>query len=93
MSRFDEGEVAGGSIARRVELCRIRANVSMSLLCRSIRPNRAATNRLIALTGAALAFVLDSLGRSLPYQIETVTALEGRGVGFRSLTEAINCAQ
>jgi DNA invertase Pin-like site-specific DNA recombinase len=32
---------------------------------------------------------LDRLGRSLPHLIETVTALETRGVGFRSLTEAI----
>jgi DNA invertase Pin-like site-specific DNA recombinase len=48
---------------------------------------------------AALAFVregdvlvvwkLDRLGQSLPHLIETVTALETRGVGFRSLTEAI----
>ncbi|MGL4968490.1 MAG: recombinase family protein [Inquilinus sp.] len=49
---------------------------------------------------AALAFVregdilvvwkLDRLGRSLPHLIETVNALEIQGVGFRSLTEAID---
>ena len=32
----------------------------------------------------------DRLGRSLPHLIETVGALEARGVGFRSLTEAID---
>ena len=33
---------------------------------------------------------LDRLGRSLPDLIETVTGLARRGVGFRSLTEAID---
>lgn len=33
---------------------------------------------------------LDRLGRSLPHLIETATALGGRGVGFRSLTETID---
>src|SRR3954471_17249112 len=49
---------------------------------------------------AALAYVrdgemlvvwkLDRLGRSLKHLIETVTALSNRGVGFRSLQEAID---
>ncbi|MCV4655475.1 recombinase family protein, partial [Escherichia coli] len=33
---------------------------------------------------------LDRLGRSMPHLIDTKGALEARGVGFRSLTEAID---
>jgi len=33
---------------------------------------------------------LDRLGRSLPHLIETVSALQARGVGFQSLTESID---
>jgi DNA invertase Pin-like site-specific DNA recombinase len=33
---------------------------------------------------------LDRLGRSLPHLIETVSQLEKRGVGLRSLTESID---
>jgi DNA invertase Pin-like site-specific DNA recombinase len=37
-----------------------------------------------------IVWKLDRLGRSLPNLIETVMTLEQRGVGFRSLTEAID---
>lgn len=37
-----------------------------------------------------IVWKLDRLGRSLPHLIETVTRLEKHGVGFRSITEAID---
>ena len=37
-----------------------------------------------------IVWKLDGLGRSLPPLIDTVSALEKHGVGFRSLTEAID---
>ena len=33
---------------------------------------------------------LDRLGRLLPHLIETIGALEGRGVGFKSVQESID---
>jgi DNA invertase Pin-like site-specific DNA recombinase len=37
-----------------------------------------------------IVWKLDRLGQSLPHLIETVAAVEQRGAGFRSLTEAID---
>jgi hypothetical protein len=37
-----------------------------------------------------IVWKLDRLGRSLPHLIEAVTSLATRGVGFRSITEAID---
>ena len=37
-----------------------------------------------------IVWKLERLGRSLPHLIETVTSLVTRGVGFRSITEAID---
>jgi DNA invertase Pin-like site-specific DNA recombinase len=37
-----------------------------------------------------IVWKLDRLGRSLPHLIDTVSVLEKRGVGFRSVTEAID---
>jgi DNA invertase Pin-like site-specific DNA recombinase len=37
-----------------------------------------------------IVWKLDRLGRSLPHLIETVAALDQRGVGFRSFTESID---
>lgn len=54
------------------------------------RPELAAALDYIR-TGDTLVVVkLDRLGRSLPHLIETITGLDKRGVGFRSLTEGID---
>lgn len=54
------------------------------------RPGLAAALAFAREGDVLVVWKLDRLGRSLPHLIETVNALEARGVGFRSLTEAID---
>ena len=54
------------------------------------RPGLAAALAYVREGDALVVWRLDRLGRSLPHLIETIGALEARGVGFRSLTEAID---
>ena len=54
------------------------------------RPGLAAALTYVREGDALVVWRLDRLGRSLPHLIDTIAALEARGVGFRSLTEAID---
>ena len=54
------------------------------------RPGLAAALGFVREGDILTVWKLDRLGRSLPHLIETVNALETRGVSFRSLTEAID---
>ena len=54
------------------------------------RPGLTAALAFVRKSDVLVVWKLDRLGRSLPHLIETVTALEISGVGFRSLTEAID---
>ena len=57
------------------------------------KTERVELNKLLdqALPGDVVCVVrLDRLGRSLPHLIDTVTTLDGRGIGFRSLSENID---
>lgn len=54
------------------------------------RPGLAAAIAFARAGDSLVVWKLDRLGRSLPHLIETVNQLEARGVGFRSLTEAID---
>jgi DNA invertase Pin-like site-specific DNA recombinase len=54
------------------------------------RPGLAAALAYVREGDTLVVWRLDRLGRSLPHLIETVGALEARGVGFRSLSEAID---
>ena len=57
---------------------------------REDRPQLAAALDHVRAGDTLVVWRLDRLGRSLPHLIDTVTGLQGRGVGFRSVTEAID---
>ena len=57
---------------------------------KSDRPGLAAALAYLRDGDVLAVWRLDRLGRSLPHLIETIGALEARGVGFRSLTESID---
>ena len=57
---------------------------------RADRPGLAQALAFLREGDVLVVWKLDRLGRSLPHLIETVAALAARGVGFRSVTEAIN---
>ena len=54
------------------------------------RPGLAAALAYLREGDVLAVWRLDRLGRSLPHLIETIGALQARGVGLRSLTEAID---
>ncbi|MEI2806751.1 MAG: recombinase family protein [Albidovulum sp.] len=54
------------------------------------RPGLAAALAYLRAGDALVVWRLDRLGRSLPHLIETIGALDARGVGFRSLSESID---
>jgi DNA invertase Pin-like site-specific DNA recombinase len=54
------------------------------------RPGLAAALAFLRDGDALAVWRLDRLGRSLPHLIDTIAALDARGVGFRSLTESID---
>ncbi|EQD74022.1 resolvase domain-containing protein, partial [mine drainage metagenome] len=54
------------------------------------RPGLAAARAYLREGDTLIVWKLDRLGRSLPHLVQTVTELAQRGVGFRSLTEAID---
>lgn len=57
---------------------------------RAARPQLSELLSVASAGDTLVVWRLDRLGRSLPHLIELVTELEERGVGFRSLTEAID---
>ncbi len=69
----------------------VRKGVRGPRLGRARRPRRSRAARDYVRDAEVLVvWKLGRLGRNLPHRIETVTALERRGVGFRSLTGTID---
>ena len=56
----------------------------------SKRPGLASALASLTTGDVLIVWRLDRLGRSLPHLLETVAALEARGVGFQSLHDAID---
>lgn len=54
------------------------------------RPGLDAALASLGLGGVLVVWKLDRLGRSLAHLVELVNELQGRGVGFRSLSDAID---
>ena len=57
---------------------------------KSERPGLASALAYLRDGDVLVVWRLDRLGRSLPHLIEVIGTLEARGVGFRSLSEAID---
>ncbi|AMY72151.1 Resolvase domain-containing protein (plasmid) [Frigidibacter mobilis] len=77
--------------ARRPEGGGLREGIHREGIRRAARPARAGRRAVLHASGDSLVvWKLDRLARSLPQLIETVAALEDQGIGFRSLTEAID---
>jgi len=57
---------------------------------RADRPGLDEALRYVRSGDTLIVWRLDRLGRSLQHLIETITALEQRGIGFKSLTESID---
>ena len=56
------------------------------------RPELAKCLKALTAGDTLIVWKLDRLGRSLPHLVGILEELQGRGVGFRSLTEAIDTA-
>lgn len=96
--RLCAGIDSGGEIppCRRMRCARWAASAFLRTQVsgvKSDRPGLAAA--LVYLRDGDMLTVwrLDRLGRSMAHLIETIGALEARGVGFRSLTESIDTSR